>query len=137
MWSSLTIDVSSEDDDDVPTDPVFLGKGVVLPPNTGLLTIGGDNALCIFAISEGLKFPLCKSESHEYGLFGGTGKWVKFGLLDESTEIFFNWGGGALGFGGFRSNELAAETVLWTGVGVERGDTDGDGFGERFGLVLS
>ena len=66
--------MSSEDDDDVPTDPVFLGKGVVLPPNTGLLTIGGDNALCIFAISEGLKFPLCKSESHEYGLFGGTGK---------------------------------------------------------------
>lgn len=133
-----TIDVSSEDDDEVPTDPVFLGAGVDLPPKAGLLVIGGDNALCILAISEGLKFPLCVSESQEcclMTLFGGTGKWLKFGLLEVSTDIFFtfNWGGGALGFGGFRSIELAAETVLWTGVGVLRGDTDG----EALGLPLS
>lgn len=54
----VTMDVSSEDDEEVPSDPlglVFLGKGTGLPAKTGLLYIGGDSVLfCIFAISEGL-----------------------------------------------------------------------------------
>lgn len=125
-----TSDVSSEDDE-VPTDPlgsVLLKAGVDLPLKTGLLNSGGDNALfCIFAISDGLKFPL------EYLLtatLGGTGKWPKFGFVVLSTKIFFfNWGGGVLGFGGFRSNEPTAEVVLRTAKGVVLGDTDGEGVG--------
>jgi len=64
-----------------------------LPLKTGLLNNGGDSALfCIFAISEGLKFPLCKLESEEYLLMatlGGTGKWLRFGFVVVSVEIFF------------------------------------------------
>lgn len=93
MHHQHTIDVSSEDDDEVPTDPlevVFLGKGTGLSPKTGILTGGGDNFFCILAISEGLK--LCKLESEEYCMFGGVGKWPKFGfleLMELSSEIFF------------------------------------------------
>ena len=87
------MDVSSDDDEEVPNDPLelfFLGKGVGLPPKTGLLIIGGDNALCIFTISEGLWFPLCEWDPTECALLavGGTGKWPKFGLAELSKEIF-------------------------------------------------
>ena len=66
MFYQHTVDVSSEDEEEVPSDPfegVFFGKGTGLPVKTGLLTMGGDLFLCILAISEGLKFPLCELES--------------------------------------------------------------------------
>lgn len=87
-----TVDVSSDDDEEVPNDPlelVFLGNGVGLPPKTGLFIIEGDNALWIFAISEGLKFPLCEWDSKECGLLpvSGAGKWPKFCLVELSKEV--------------------------------------------------